>query len=217
MPFTADALAAAVARQTGAEVIVPPSPGTIGALGIALLAADGLAWERAEPLDARRFLEARLEKKDVFVCGANSGCGGGGNKCRIDRLTTRVEGEQRRFTWGGACSLYDQGTRRAKLPDRAPDPFREREEWIASLAARLGGRRGGRTVAITDGLGLKGLFPLFATFLHGLGLDLVVARSSGRAALKRGIEAANVPFCAPMQQFHGLVARMAEGAPDFVF
>jgi predicted CoA-substrate-specific enzyme activase len=217
MPFTADALAAAVARQTGAEVIVPPSPGTVGALGIALLAADGLAWEGAAPLDARRFLEARLEKKDVFVCGANSGCGGGGNKCRIDRLTTRVEGERRRFTWGGGCSLYDQGTRRAKLPDRAPDPFREREEWVAALAARLGDRRGGRTVAITDGLGLKGLFPFFATFLHGLGLDLAVTRARGRAALKRGIEAANVPFCAPMQQFHGLVAAMADPAPDYVF
>ena len=39
MPFSADALAAAVARQTGSEVIVPPNPGTMGALGIALLAA----------------------------------------------------------------------------------------------------------------------------------------------------------------------------------
>src|SRR6516165_2540186 len=39
MPFSADALAAAVARQTGSEVIVPPNPGTVGALGIALLAA----------------------------------------------------------------------------------------------------------------------------------------------------------------------------------
>jgi activator of 2-hydroxyglutaryl-CoA dehydratase len=38
MPFSADALAAAVARQTGSEVVVPPSPGMMGALGIALLA-----------------------------------------------------------------------------------------------------------------------------------------------------------------------------------
>src|SRR5512133_1307533 len=217
MPFSADALAAAVARQTGAEVIVPPSPGTVGALGIALLASEALAWERAAPLDGRRLLEARLETKDAFVCGATSGCGGAGNKCRIDRLTTLVAGERRRFTWGGACSLYDQGTRRARLPERAPDPFREREEWVASLAARLGERRGGRTLAITDELSLKGLFPFFATFLHGLGLDLELHRGADRAALKRGIEAANVPFCAPMQQFHGLVSAMAAGGADLVF
>jgi activator of 2-hydroxyglutaryl-CoA dehydratase len=33
MPFSADALAAAVARCTGSRVIVPPNPGTVGALG----------------------------------------------------------------------------------------------------------------------------------------------------------------------------------------
>jgi predicted CoA-substrate-specific enzyme activase len=217
MPFAADALAAAVARQTGAEVIVPPSPGTVGALGIALLASESLAWERTEPLDGRRLLEAKLEKKDGFVCGATSGCGGAGNKCRIDRLTTVVAGERRRFTWGGSCSLYDQGTRRQRLPDRAPDPFREREEWVAALAARLGERRGGRTVAITDELALKGHFPFFATFLHGLGLDLAISRGADRTALKRGIESANVPFCAPMQQHHGLVSAMASGGADLVF
>ncbi|MEK7765617.1 MAG: BadF/BadG/BcrA/BcrD ATPase family protein, partial [bacterium] len=37
MPFAAPALAAAVARQTGCEVVIPPDPGTVGALGIALL------------------------------------------------------------------------------------------------------------------------------------------------------------------------------------
>ncbi|HSM92359.1 MAG TPA: BadF/BadG/BcrA/BcrD ATPase family protein [Anaeromyxobacteraceae bacterium] len=216
MPFSADALAAAVARQTGAEVIVPPSPGTVGALGIALLASEALAREGAAPLDAHRLLEARLEKKDGFVCGATRGCGGSGNRCRIDRLTTRVAGERRRFTWGGACSLYDAGTRRQKLPDRAPDPFREREERVAALAARLGDRRGGRTVAMTDELSLKGLFPFFATFVHGLGFDLAISRGADRAALKRGIEAANVPFCAPMQQFHGLVGAMADSDPDLV-
>ncbi len=30
MPFASDALAAAVARQTGSEIIIPPNPGTVG-------------------------------------------------------------------------------------------------------------------------------------------------------------------------------------------
>ncbi len=33
MPFSADALAAAVARQTGSEVIIPPNPGHGGRAG----------------------------------------------------------------------------------------------------------------------------------------------------------------------------------------
>ncbi len=216
MPFASDALAAAVARQTGAEVVVPPSPGTVGALGIALLAADHVEVE-APALDASRFLGAQVEAKDTFVCKSVSGCGGSGNKCRIDRLTTVLEGDRRRFTWGGSCSLYDKGTRTRKLPDGAPHPFRERAEIVSSLAARLSARRGGRRIALTDDFQLKGLFPFFATYLHGLGLDVEVAQHAGREALKRGIEGANVPFCAPMQQYHGTVAALAEGGADLLF
>jgi predicted CoA-substrate-specific enzyme activase len=217
MPFTADALAAAVARQTGAEVIVPPSPGTVGALGIALLAAEAVPVGSTPALALHQFLEARVERKDTFVCGASSGCGGDGARCRIDRLTTLVSGERRRFSWGGACTLHDGGTRRHALPDLAPDPFREREALVYALVARLAPPRGGRRVALTDEFQLKGLFPFFATFLHGLGLDLDVVRGAGRAELKRGLETANVPFCAPMQQHHGTVAALAARGTDFVF
>jgi predicted CoA-substrate-specific enzyme activase len=217
MPFASDALAAAVARQTGAEVIVPPKPGLMGAIGIALLAAEDLALGALPVADGRRFLEARVDRKDQFVCSSTQGCGGAGNKCRIDRLTTVVAGEKQRFTWGGGCSLWDQGTRKKKLPDLAPDPFRERAELVAKLVERVGAPRGGSVVAMTDEFQLKGLFPFFATYVHALGLDVQVSNGADRKALKRGIEEANVPFCAPMQQFHGLVAEMAEKKPDFLF
>ncbi len=130
MPFAADALAAAVARQTGSQVIVPPNPGTVGALGIALLAARELDATKLAPLDLARFLDAKIEQKDTFVCGSNRGCGGAGNHCRIERLRTLVNSQRSNFTWGGGCSLHDKGTRKKKLPDLAPDPFREREELV---------------------------------------------------------------------------------------
>jgi predicted CoA-substrate-specific enzyme activase len=217
MPFSADALAAAVARQTGAEVIVPPSPGTVGAFGIALLAREVLA-DGGAPLDPARFLAARVEKKEVFVCKSTQGCGGSGNLCRIDRLRTVVDGQRQAFTWGGACSLYDKGTRSRKLPDGAPDPFRARAEAVEEIVARAAERRpGARRVAVAEAFQLKTLFPYFATYLRELGLDLEVVRPGERDALKRGIEAANVPFCAPMQQYHGIVQAMADTGADFVF
>jgi len=55
MPFSSDALAAAVARQTGSDVIIPPSPGTVGALGIALLAHRELPLAGRSALDLPRF------------------------------------------------------------------------------------------------------------------------------------------------------------------
>jgi predicted CoA-substrate-specific enzyme activase len=216
MPFASDALAAAVARQTGAEVIVPPRPGLMGAVGIALLAARELAWKEAEVFAGDRFLQAEVAAKDQFICTATQGCGGAGNKCRIDRLRTRVDGRAATFTWGGGCSLWDKGTRRAKLPDQAPDPFRERRERVSRLVEGLPDR-GRPRIGISGEFQLQGTFPFFATFLHALGFDLQVAPPPGRDTLRRGIEEAAVPFCAPMQQYHGLVAGMADARPDYLF
>jgi hypothetical protein len=67
MPFASPALAAAVARQTGRQVVIPPNPGTIGALGIALLTAREAAIA-GEPLSLEGFLDAALERRDEFPC-----------------------------------------------------------------------------------------------------------------------------------------------------
>ena len=55
--FVVVPVAAAVARQTGSEVIVPPSPGMVGALGIALLAL------RERRLDLLLLAEAWLGRR----------------------------------------------------------------------------------------------------------------------------------------------------------
>jgi predicted CoA-substrate-specific enzyme activase len=217
MPFAADALAAAVARQTGSQVIVPPSPGTVGALGIALLARKTVDWESRTPRDGQRFLDAEVTRKDTFVCKSTKGCGGSGNRCRIDRITTVVEARKQNFTWGGGCSLWDRGTGHAKLPDKAPDPFQAREQMLKELIERVSLPGGGPRVAVSDEFMLKGLFPFFATFLHEMDFELAIGGKAGQQTLKRGIEEANVPFCAPMQLYHGLIGSMAEAAPDYIF
>lgn len=217
MPFAADALAAAVARQTGSEVVVPPNPGIMGALGIALLTERAIAELALEPVDPSRFLGATVARRDTFVCKATEGCGGAGNKCRIDRIATVVENTNQRFTWGGACSLWDKGTGKKKLPDRSPDPFREREDLVEAMIARTADRRGRTRIAMTDELQLKSLFPFFVTFFEELGFDIEFVRAEGHATLKRGIEGANVPFCAPIQHYHGIVSAMAERHATYLF
>ncbi len=217
MPFSADALAAAVARQTGSQVIVPPNPGTVGALGIALLAERELPWKSRPPAEPRKFLEARIDKKETFICHAQVGCGGAGNKCRINRIKTVVSQERRQFAWGGACSLYDKGTRQKKLTAKAPNPMQEREQLAQELARPFLERRGRRTIAVSSEFMLKGLFPFFAGFLSELGFDLLLAETADQSVLKTGIRQANVPFCAPMQLFHGVGSKLAELNSDFIF
>jgi len=217
MPFSADALAAAVARQTGSEVIVPPNPGTVGALGIALLAARELNSATLAPLDLARFLDATLEQKDTFVCGSTRGCGGAGNHCRIERLRTRLGDRISNFTWGGGCALHDQGTRKRKLPDLAPDPFREREARLQKLLVSLTASPGRQRVAMSEEFMLKGLFPFFAAYFHAAGFAVEITSGAGAGVLKRGIQAANAPFCAPMQLFHGVAEQLAATGADWLF
>ena len=88
---------------------------------------------------------------------------------------------------------------------------------VQELTERLTRQTGGARVALSDEFMLKGLFPFFATFLHELGFELVVGDRAGQQTLKRGIEEANVPFCAPAQLYQGVVSAMAEGAPDHIF
>ena len=217
MPFAADALAAAVARQTGGHVIVPPNPGTIGALGIALLTRDAIAWRTGEALDLERILGATIEKKETFVCRSTKGCGAGGNHCRVDCIKTLVAGQRQTYTWGGACSLYDKGTLKRKLPDRAPDPFKERQALATAVVASCVTRGDRPRIAMTDEFALNGLFPFFARYLYELGLDLVVVSEGTQEDLKRGIQTAGVPLCAPLQLYHGIVQRMVEAQADILF
>ncbi len=216
MPFASDALASAVVRQTGSEVVIPPNPGTIGALGISLLAVRRLATVAEEPLDLGRFLAAELKRKDSFTCKSTKGCGAPGNLCKIDRLRVEVDGQPQRFVWGGNCSLYDAGTQTRKLPNLAPDPFRERDSLVKQLLDPLCQRQGRPLVAMSDEFTLKGMIPFFAHFIHGLGFDLHILHNAGQGLLKRGIEVANVPFCAPLQLFHGVASALAEVEPDFL-
>ncbi len=217
MPFASDALAAAVARQTGSEIIIPPNPGTVGALGIALLTQRLTTWRDNVIFDPQRFLEARIDTKETFICRSKTGCGGNGNRCRIESINTTVSGHGQRFNWGGACALYDKGTRKHKLPDLSPDPFREREALVSRLIDGLGSTPGAKTVALTDEFTLKGMLPLFASFVRGLGFNLDLTTGADHAVLKRGTQEANIAYCAPMQLYHGLTSQMAEATEvDFL-
>jgi len=216
MPFASPALAAAVASRTGAEVVVPPRPGLMGAIGIALLArAEGVGRGK-KALDLGAFLEARVVSRDSFQCKSTKGCGVPGNRCRIDRLEVSVAGSSRRFTWGGGCSLYDGGVGTRRLPDGLPNPFREREALVDRLLMGLTAPADGPVVAFTDEFMLKDHAPFFAAFLANLGLRVQVMRRGDAETLREGISWANVPYCAPLQMYHGMTARLLDTHPDYV-
>jgi hypothetical protein len=107
MPFSSNALAAAVVRQTGAEVVVP-NLGTVGARHRALAPR---AFS-ARPASRRGASSREVEEGRSLPLDA--GCGGRQAPYRL--LTTVVVGKGS-ASWGGGCSMYDKG--RPEAPDRA--------------------------------------------------------------------------------------------------
>lgn len=214
MPFQSPALAAAVVRQTQAEVVIPPNPGNIGAFGIARLARKTI--RDAAPCDLHDFLCARLTERNTFVCASNKGCGGSGNKCRIDQIVVDLKGKKLKFTWGGACSLWDKGISIKKLPDFTPDPFAERKQFIDDFISTLP-KRGNPTIAISEEFQLKTFFPFFATFLSECGFDVVAFAGGTSEDMHKGLDESNVRFCAPMQHYHGVASKMASSSCRYLF
>ncbi|MGI5828779.1 MAG: BadF/BadG/BcrA/BcrD ATPase family protein [Bradymonadia bacterium] len=216
MPFSSDALAAAVARQTMARVIVPPKPGMMGAYGIGLLARKAGCVEEGINFDLELFLRAEIVERNTFTCRSIVGCGGKGNLCKIDKLRVRLNDKTFDFNWGGACSLWDKGSKSEKLPDLCPNPFAERLELVDAITDSLP-PKGRKSIAISEEFQTKTLFAFFANYFYALGYDVHKFQGGRLSYLKRGLEESNVQFCAPMQHFHGVAAEMVESDCDYLF
>ena len=151
-PASNPSLARTLAAVTGREVVVPPNPGAMGALGIALLAGEALDADRAAAgaalademigdaapgdaaFDLGVFLAARVVSRKTRRC-ADKQCS---NLCRLEIAVVEVAGERRRVVSGGNCPKYDERSEMgAKLPKDAPTPYRERGELLASLLAEV--------------------------------------------------------------------------------
>ena len=160
-PASNPSLARTLAAVTGREVVVPPNPGAMGALGIALLAADAAradagrtdaaragsdaavldavhtggnapVLDAAAPIDLEVFASARVVSRKSGRCGDRQ-CA---NLCRLETAIVEVAGERRRVISGGNCPKYDERSEvGAKLPKDAPNPYRERDELLAELLA----------------------------------------------------------------------------------
>ncbi len=241
-PASNPSLARTLAAVTGREVVVPPNPGAMGALGIALLAADAADAARAgggapavaldtapdaaldtvpeavlgaAPIDLDVFASARVVERKSGRCG-DKHCA---NLCRLETAIVEVAGERRRVVSGGNCPKYDERSEvGAKLPQDAPNPYRERDELLAELlgeaarAAAAGGPLAGRRIGLPRAHYLIDTLPFFAAFLAALGAEVEVLRPTVETLALGDRRCAAPGACAPVKIAHGLSAA-ADGAP----
>jgi len=208
------ALGHAFAHGVGRQVVIPPSPELLGALGVALLALDRSATAKCieaapivdghPPVAAMDLLNlAAPEMKLVsrFTCRA----------CKMYCSIDRFEVARRRFPFGGRCSLYENVWKRKTRTAAAPDLVEQRIGLLfgGSIESPKGS---GTRIGIPRALTTHSLHPLYATFFSGLGLNVVLSDVDPSGELK-----SNSGFCFPAQIAHGAVLDLARRGLGLVF
>jgi predicted CoA-substrate-specific enzyme activase len=196
------ALGYAFAHYVGRQVVIPPHPELLGALGVALLA---LKRSSGRPTDTALELPSlaapELERIGRFACHACK------LYCSIDRF--KVGG--RVFPFGGRCSLYENVWKRKSRTAAVRDLTEERTNVL------FGGRsdipaNGASIIGIPKALLTHSLHPLFSTFFSGLGIETILSGVDPQGELK-----SNAGFCFPVQIAHGAVLDLARRGVKLVF
>ncbi len=229
----------AFAHSVGRQVVIPPSPELLGALGVALLALTRSGASPGRPVDLLTLGAPEMQRVGRFTCGA----------CKMYCSIDRFEVAGRRFPFGGRCSLYENVWKRKARTAAAPDlverragllfgvaptkpaatPKQERLErthWGVGPAYESAkafvresfGRCGSPVVASGTPIGIPraltthSLFPLYSTFFAGIGMEAVLSDVDPRGDLT-----SYSGFCFPAQIAHGAVLDLAQKGVRLVF
>ncbi len=199
-----DAVAAAFAKVTGQEIIVPPHNGVVGAIGAALLAK--------RKMDAvggpSTFKGFDLERVDYdlreFTC---KGCG---NYCTVQEFT--VDGEK--TYWGDKCSERYRKRKKVQRNAILPDLAKVREELL--LKCLEGNGSSGPVVGIPYAMYTYERLPFLATYLKECGFTVRLSDSTNREIANKGIESVVAEPCYPITVAHGHIQALFDEGVDYV-
>lgn len=191
----------AFAHSVGRQVVIPPSPELLGALGVALLALQRSHGSLGAATALLTLAAPEMKRTSRFTCGACT------MYCSIDHF--EVAG--RRFPFGGRCSLYENVWKRKTRIAAAPDLVEQRSKLLFDRPKRDSAANGKR-IGIPKALTTHSLFPLYSTFFAGLGMDVVLSEIDSRGELK-----SNAGFCFPAQIAHGAVLDLVQRGVELIF
>jgi predicted CoA-substrate-specific enzyme activase len=229
----------AFAHSVGRQVVIPPSPELLGALGVGFLALNRSGDKLGHPVDLLTLGAPEMKLVGRFTCGA----------CKMYCSIDRFEVAGRRFPFGGRCSLYENVWKRKArtaaardlvekraevlfqvtptVPAATPKHERvERTHWgvgpayesAMALVRESFGRSAGPAVASGTRIGIPraltthSLFPLYSTFFSYLGLQVVLSDVDPRGDLT-----SYSGFCFPVQIAHGAVLDLVKKGVGLIF
>ena len=200
-----DSVAAAFAKITGKEIVVPPYNGVIGAIGVALLAKRKMKATGARTT----FKGFDLSKIDYSL--REFTCKGCSNFCTVQEFT--VDGEK--TYWGDKCS---EKYRKRKKIDRTPvidDLYKVREKRLKETYTENGPT--GPTVGIPLSMYTYDRLPFFNTYLTECGFSTVLSDPTNTVISNMGIESIVSEPCYPITVALGHIKYLLEKGVEYVW
>ncbi|HTP30468.1 MAG TPA: acyl-CoA dehydratase activase [Anaeromyxobacteraceae bacterium] len=198
------ALAPAIAARTGREVVVPPRPELMGAIGAAYMAVDLLQSGSVQAVDRELHVLGRavMEARGVFACQECA------NRCEIRKIALN----DRVYPFGGQCARWEMQRRSGSFrrePGRDLVALRG-ELMFGTYAPGRPARTRGR-VGLPLALTTYELYPLYAKVLAELGYEVVLSRPG------RGNRRTYSPTCYPGELLVAAVDDLLSQNVDWVF
>jgi len=204
------AVPVAMAGLTGKRIVVPPEPGLMGALGVALEVDDRM---RRGLLPQGRFNLSELASREAkyrepFTCrggkGGQEGCDRG---CRI----ARIEVGGRVHPFGGICNRFEN-LRQGKSADTGALNLAKARQARVFLGADEG-ISGKPTIGLSRSYLVNTYYPLFSTFFWELGFAPILPDKADPEGIKRRSTA----LCYPAELSHGFLASLLAKSPSALF
>lgn len=204
----------AMAALTGKRIVVPPEPGLVGALGVALEIKRRLQTGRltAQAYSLKTLKDRSFEHRRSFHChGGKESCD---RNCEITRV--RVEGKTHPF--GGACNRWYNLRSRFKVDERKLDFVRKYEKHIFSdqgiiSLEKPAGKKRRLTVGINKSFHVNALYPFYNYFFRRLGFQVLLPDTLDA----EGVASKGASFCYPAELAHGFFRNLLNKKPDYLF
>ncbi len=205
------AVPVAMASLLQARIIVPPDPGLMGALGVALEVDKRLRLGLCKParFDLAELANRAAKREGSFVCaGGKEKCD---RKCEISRI--RVAGAVHPF--GGTCNRYYNIRLKTDVDAQELDLVAVRERLLYQTygvpPVTDPGER--RSVGLCRSFLTHSLYPLYSHFFAGLGYAVVLSDDIDAGGISR-IESA---YCLPAEIAHGSFLNLLKKNLDYIF
>ena len=204
------AVPAAMAMLTGKRIVVPPDPGLMGALGVALVVdqrmRQGILPEGDFDLPGLAGRAATF--RTPFTC---QGGKGGQQDCDRGCRIARIEVGGKIHPFGGICNRFEN-LRQGRTADATSlDLVQARQRRVFRDHTPLGPGR--PIVGLSRSYLVNTYYPLFSAFFKELGFQVALPDRADPEGMKRR----GAPLCYPAELSHGFLADLLSKRPDAVF